>query len=92
MTAASLIDTQSSLKLPLHFAVSQCNVPIEIVNCLIRAYPRGCNQKDKSGKLPLHCALESKAELPVISALVNAFAEGTERCNDIHRMLHKKNE
>ena len=42
-------------RLPLHTAAWQ-GAPEEVVRALLYTYPEGAGRKDRSGKVPLHCA------------------------------------
>lgn len=63
---------------PLHCLVSiHENSPLawrqmQTVRCLLSEYPDACALPTKSGKLPLHLAIEGKASLQVVNTLLDA--------------------
>lgn len=46
-------------KLPLHIALSQCCVSLQMVQDLVKAYPLGATLRDGDGYTPLHHACEA---------------------------------
>jgi hypothetical protein len=79
-------------KLPLHYAADRGNDfhktgRMAILEYLLKVYPEAATVRDNSGRLPLHIAIESRASLSVLEALLRANPDAGEavcrRRNDI---------
>lgn len=89
-------------KHPLHYIVSaeahsQPYVihQLPMLRCLLKEYPEACSLPTKTGKLPLHLAIESKAALQVVNALLEASVEAaliydSQACLPLHVAIKGK--
>jgi hypothetical protein len=70
-------------QLPIHYLTEEKSIELDCLRALLLHYPLSAGVKDKSGKLPLHYALSTKAEQSelvvremVIMSLVEAYPLG----------------
>lgn len=80
---------KDSTVLPLHECLV-ANGPVELVQALIYAYPKGVQQKESSyQRLPLHCACRKNANPKVIQLLLEADSEAALVADSLGRLpLH----
>lgn len=65
--------------LPIHNACFQGNVPLNVIETLVEAYPQSIKQKSQTyGLLPLHCAVHhySSTNSEVVKFLLRNYKEG----------------
>ena len=67
---ASAANLQGSL--PLHL-VCQSSARLNVVNALLKAYPKAVKVKDAKGYLPIHYAVEGRAGVEVLQALADGI-------------------
>jgi ankyrin repeat protein len=88
-TAASVVDSDG--RLPLHsIFMRPCVVPIEMISCIIAAYPGGSMVRDQQGKLPLHSACSAPWSTgAMVEKLVELYpAAVRERDGEDHLTAH----
>lgn len=61
--------------LPIHWASTECGVPVQLLECLISAYPDGSKTKNNANLLPLHIAVRAKAGVPWLLKLLESYPE-----------------
>ncbi|KAF0692096.1 Aste57867_16764 [Aphanomyces stellatus] len=61
----------------LHWAVTEANIPIGLLEYLIRVFPHGVRLFSSGGFLPLHLALMAGASVSRIERLVESFPQST---------------
>jgi ankyrin repeat protein len=82
-------------RLPLHWAVTHCHDQDAVVNLVLSKEngiftPAAARTADSTGKLPLHMAIASRADVRVIKALLEAHpAAGVELCRTRDRFDDK---
>lgn len=80
---------KDSTVLPLHECLV-ANGPVELVQAIIYAYPKGVQQKESSyQRLPLHCACRKNANPKVIQLLLEADAEAALVADSLGRLPRK---
>lgn len=65
--------------LPIHNACFEENVPLNVIEALIKAYPNSLNQKSQmNGLLPLHCAVHhyTSTNSEIVKFLLKKYKEG----------------
>jgi ankyrin repeat protein len=65
--------------LPLHAAVSQSEVSLDLVKLLLERFPGSAERKDNMGLLPLHVAAANGAPLDVVNLLTSKSLEAFTR-------------
>jgi ankyrin repeat protein len=65
--------------LPLHAAVAQSEVSLDLVKLLLERFPGSAERKDKTGLLPLHVAAANGAPLDVVNLLTSKSLEAFTR-------------
>lgn len=66
---------------PLHIAIQNENVSVEVVRALIELNPLSCEVESDGGYLPIHLAVHSKAKVDVLKELHRAHPPGIEQEN-----------
>ncbi|CAK4677373.1 hypothetical protein AeMF1_005636 [Aphanomyces euteiches] len=61
--------------LPLHWASTDNNAPLVLLERLVEAYPEGVQIANKAQLLPLHIAIRARVSLPVLHLLIRAYPE-----------------
>ncbi|OQR81834.1 hypothetical protein THRCLA_11364 [Thraustotheca clavata] len=61
--------------LPLHWASTEANVPIDLLHTLLKAYPIGVKTTNKANLLPLHIAIRAHVSLNWIQGLLDAYPQ-----------------
>ncbi|ETV80906.1 hypothetical protein H257_06357 [Aphanomyces astaci] len=61
----------------LHWAVTEANIPLGLLEYLIRAFPHGVRTFSNGGFLPLHLALMAGASVIRVQRLVESFPQST---------------
>ncbi|KAG9415717.1 hypothetical protein AC1031_000099 [Aphanomyces cochlioides] len=61
----------------LHWAVTEANIPIGLLEYLIRVFPQGVRLFSNGGFLPIHLALMAGASVARVQRLVESFPQST---------------
>jgi hypothetical protein len=56
--------------MPLHWACTDRNVPLNVIKALMKACPHAVMMKNKGGLIPLHIAVKARATLDVLIAII----------------------
>ncbi len=76
-------------RLPIHLACSFTDVPRDLIQALLDAYPEGCMAKEGSGSNPLHLACKNGLQLEIIEILLEKYPKATRIKDEIGRLpLH----
>ena len=76
-------------RLPIHLACSHSDVPQDLIEALLNAYPEGCTAKEGSGSNPLHLACKNCLPLDIIATLLTKYPKATRVKDQIGRLpLH----
>jgi hypothetical protein len=70
-----------NLQLPLHTAI-QYYAPCDVIEYLIKKFPRGVRRPMDSGDLPLHCAAHWGCSKKIMVTLLNRFPDAVVTKND----------
>jgi len=76
-TAARSNSSTGTRSLPLHVALT-AQAPLEVLICLLNAYPHAAEVPDELGALPLHLAAQHKAPIEFIRQLLLIFPQGAQ--------------
>ena len=72
--------------LPIHRACEMVGVPVSAIDALIQAFPKSVEEKDQSGRLPIHSACWKNASYDVINRLARFYTKGLS-IGDCHQSL-----
>ncbi|ETV98016.1 hypothetical protein H310_09317 [Aphanomyces invadans] len=61
----------------LHWAVTEANIPLGLLEFLVRVFPHGVRTFSNGGFLPLHLALMAGASVTRVQRLVESFPQST---------------
>ena len=68
---------------------ASCECSLDVLRALLRARPEGIEERDGTGRLPLHCALEAKAPDEIIELFIDAWPEGVGEASPRGPCLHR---
>ncbi len=63
---------RSNLRIPLHLALRE-KTSFDVINMLLKVYPKAAELKDEDTNLPLHIAIQTAASNDVIKMLLEAY-------------------
>ena len=61
--------------LPLHWACTDGNVPLSLLETLLSVYPDGAHIMNHANLLPLHIAIRGRMKAKQLTCLINAYPE-----------------